>query len=118
MRSYEDRLAALNRRATEIKKEQRGKRVLAAQAVCVCLCLVLLGVLAAFMPRLTADPLPEPSNGMNASIFSKSSTLGFLVTGILSFLLGIAATLFCVYLNRWNREKAEADEKKSGEDKP
>ena len=118
MRSYDDRLAALNKRASEIEKEQRKKRILAAQAACVCLCLALLGTLAAFMPQLTVNPLPETSNGMNASIFSKSSTLGFLVTGILSFMLGIAVSLFCMYLNRWNKEKIDADEEKREEDKP
>ncbi len=118
MRSYDDRLDALNKRAAEIKKEQRKKRILAAQAACVCLCLALLGTLAAFMPRLTVKQLQETSNEMIASVFTQSSTLGFLVTGILSFMLGIAVSVFCMYLNRWNKEKRDPDEEPREEDKP
>lgn len=113
MRSYDDRLAALNKRASELKKEQRRKKILAAQAASFCLCLVLLGVLAAYMPGLMAHQSPEePSTGMNASVFSQSGTLAFVVTGILAFLLGVAVSVFCMYLNRWNKEKNDGNEEK------
>lgn len=36
--------------------------------------------------------------GMRASLFSENNTLGFVVVGILSFILGCSFTIFCIKL--------------------
>ena len=43
---------------------------------------------------------------MSTGIFSDSSVLGFVVIGIVAFLLGIAVTMFCFYLKK-RKDKRE-----------
>ena len=62
-------------------------------------------LLALFMPELTGFSVQgSVPVGMNASIFAQKETLGFIVIAILSFLLGVAVTIFCFYLKKLYRE--------------
>ena len=45
------------------------------------------------------------TGGMYASIFSASPVLGYIVIGIIAFLLGGAVTVFCFRLKQWEKLK-------------
>lgn len=111
MRRYEERLAALNLRAAEIRKQRRRRGLFAAQLASVCVCLALTVLLAAFMPGLCAPLVSGLPVGMGASLFSGSAVPGFIVTGVIAFLLGVSVTLFCLYLKKL-RDAEENDEDK------
>ena len=47
---------------------------------------------------------------MSASIFSGSGYLGYIVIGIVAFLLGCAVTVFCFRLRKWQKDKENEDD--------
>ena len=45
--------------------------------------------------------------GMSGSIFSDNGILGFIVVGVLAFLLGICVTVFCFKTARFKDDEEE-----------
>lgn len=111
MRTNEERIAAMHRRAAELEKEKGQRRGRILQAVSVAACFATVIVLAAFMPGFSQALVSGESQGsMSASIFSESSVLGFIVIGILAFLLGAAVTIFCFRLKKWQDGKEQENQ--------
>lgn len=112
MYSTEERLAALHRRTDELQKEKRHRRVRLVQTLSVTLCFALTIALAFIIPgfsdQMTADTVPM---SMSASIFTDSGALGYIVIGIIAFLLGIAVTVFCFRI----RARQAEDVKEQGD---
>ena len=107
MRTTEERIQALRARAAELERARR-RRIRLLQAGSAAACFGIIAALAFLMPGLTDTLAREPAaESMRASIFSGGSALGFLVIGVLAFLLGIAVTVFCFYLHK--REKDRGD---------
>ena len=100
MRDTDERLRAVLCRAEALDAEEKRRRGVLLAAASVAACLVLI-VLAAFaMPGLTAQlsDAPGAEGAVSASLFADSKALGYLVIGILSFLLGTAVTVLCFRL--------------------
>lgn len=111
MRTNEERIAAMYKRAAELEKENRQRRVRIIQAVSVSVCFAAVIVLAFLIPGFSQAIVSENSQGvMNASIFSESSVLGYVVIGILAFLLGAAVTIFSFCLKKWQKGKETEDD--------
>ena len=106
MRTGEERIAAMHRRADELRKEKKLRRSKILQVSVVATCLLVVVLLAAAMPGITSSYSPQTvQESMNASIFSGSSVLGFIVIAVLSFLLGVSATIFCFRLKKFRDEE-------------
>ena len=111
MRTNEERVAALHRRAKELKRERRAHQVRITQVGAVAACFAVIVSLAILMPDYAGSASAEgAAGGVRASIFSGGGALGLVVVGITAFLLGIAVTLFCFYLKKWQKEKEKDDE--------
>lgn len=101
MRNTDERLSAALLRAEELERQdrRRGRRLAMAS---VAACLALIAALALAMPgwnaRMAAWSASAPS--MTASLFSGSGAAGYLVIGILAFLLGAAVTVLCFRLGK------------------
>ena len=105
MRSNEERIELMHQRAAQIKKEENDKKIRIIQTTSFGFALAMAVLLALFMPELTGFSVQgSVPVGMNASIFAQKETLGFIVIAILSFLLGVAVTIFCFYLKKLYRE--------------
>ena len=105
MRTDEERIAMMYRRAAELEKENKSRQIRLRRSGSITASLAVLVILSAVMPRLSTGVTPETAGGvMSASIFARSSMLGFLVIGIIAFLLGIAVTVFCFRLKKWQEE--------------
>lgn len=110
MRTDEDRIKAMHRRAAEIKIEKRHKSVRVAQAVsaaCFCAAVILLAVLVPGISDIGNTGVGAPE--MNASLFANSPFLGFVVVGIIAFALGITVTVLCYQMKKWQNEKDKED---------
>ena len=115
MRTNEERIAALHARAAELEQEKREQRVRILQAVSVTVCFAAVILLALLMPGFSQTFGPGNSQGsMRASIFSESSALGYVVIGILAFLLGAAVTIFCFRLKKWQKDKGRQPGEEEG----
>ena len=72
---------------------------------------VLLSVfLAILIPGLMQGlPAAGGQMGMAGGIFSDGGALGYIVIGVVSFLLGVFVTLFCYYLRKLRSGKTGED---------
>ena len=109
MRTNEERIAALHARAGEIRIENRQRQVKVLQfaGTAVCLCIVI--AMALWMPTVGNMALPVGTGAMSASIFSNSSHVGYVVIGLVAFLLGVLLTIFCFRLQKWQKQNRQDD---------
>ena len=109
MRSHEERVAETKRRIAKIEREKRRRRnkVTMASAVAACLALLIGASLA--MPGIAASIQTGDYSGFEtaASIFHGGAALGYIVIGLLAFLLGVCVTVLCFRLRQMSREDGQ-----------
>ena len=106
MRSYEERVAETKRRIAKIEQEKRLRRNTITMASAVAACLALLIGASLAMPGIAASIQTGDYSGFEtaASIFHGGAALGYIVIGLLAFLLGVCVTVLCFRLRQMNRE--------------
>ena len=106
MRSHEERVAETKRRIAARQREKRLRRNTITMASAVAACLVLLIGAALAMPGIAANIQTGDYSGFEtaASIFHGGAALGYIVIGLLAFLLGVCGTVLCFRLRQMNRE--------------
>lgn len=105
MRSTEERIIAVKRRAEEIERRNRVRRgrVLVAGSFAASL-LILIG-LSLVMPRIV-DAMPEhlyTAVGAVASMFDGSRFAGYIAIGLLAFCLGVSVTILAYKIKKLNQ---------------
>ena len=115
MRSHEERVTEVKRRiaAREREKQQRRGRIIMFAAAAACLALIVGASLA--MPGIAARIQTGDYSGFEtaASIFHSGAALGYIVIGLLAFLLGVCVTVLCFRIRQLSRENAQ--DKESGD---
>lgn len=92
--------------ADDMVREDRKRKARLAGTTASLLSFALVIMSAFLVPKALEKGAPEAiSQGMNASIFSTNSALGFIVIGVIAFLLGVALTVFCFRLKDWEDDK-------------
>ena len=106
MRSHEERVAETKRRIAKIEREKRLRRNTITMASAVAACLALLIGASLAMPGIAAGIQTGDYAGFEtaASIFHGGAALGYIVIGLLAFLLGVCVTVLCFRLRQMNRE--------------
>ena len=116
MRTDDERIKAMHRRAAEIEREGRARRIRTIQAAAFAVCFAAVAGLAVCMSAISGSISPDGAlQNMNGSIFAGSSMLGCLVIGIIAFILGVSVTVFC-YQIRKLQTGAEEGTAADGED--
>ena len=112
MRSHEERVAETKRRITKIEREKRLRRNTITMASAVAACLALLIGAALAMPGIAANIQTGDYVGFEtaASMYGGGAALGYIVIGILAFLLGACVTVLCFRLRQMNREDGQNEE--------
>ena len=112
MRSHEERVAETKRRIAKIEREKRRRRNTVTMASAVAACLALLIGASLAMPGIAANIQTGDYSGFEtaASIFHGGAALGYIVIGLLAFLLGVCVTVLCFRLRQMNREDAQDKE--------
>ena len=111
MRSHEERITETKRRIAKIEQEKRRRDTITmASAVAACLALLIGASLA--MPGIAASIQTGDYSGFEtaASIFHGGAALGYIVIGLLAFLLGVCVTVLCFRLRQMNREDGQNEE--------
>ena len=112
MRSHEERVAETKRRIAARQREKRLRRntITIASAVAACLALLIGASLA--MPGIAASIQAGNYSGLEtaASIFHGGAAFGYIVIGLLAFLLGVCVTVLCFRLRQMNREDGQDKE--------
>ena len=106
MRNHEERVTETKRRIAKIEREKRLWRNTITMASAVAACLVLIVGVSFAMPGMVAGVRPGDFAGYEtaASMYGGGAALGYIVIGLLSFLLGVCVTVLCFRLRQMNRE--------------
>ena len=115
MRSHEERVTETKRRIAKIERENRLRRNTIAMASAVAACLALLIGASLAMPGIAASIRTGNYSGFEttASIYGGGAALGYIVIGLLAFLLGVCVTVLCFRLRQMSRED-EQDRESEG----
>ena len=111
MRSHEERVAEAKRRIAQIEQKKRRRRNTITMVSAVAACLVLLVGTSFVMPGIAANIQTGNYSGFEtaASMYS-GAALGYIVIGLLAFLLGVCVTVLCFQLRQMNREDGQDKE--------
>ena len=111
MRNHEERVAETKRRIAKIEREKRLRRNKITMASAVAACLVLLIGASLAMPGIAASIQAGDYSGFEtaASMYG-GGALGYIVIGLLAFLLGVCVTVLCFRLRQMNREDGQDKE--------
>lgn len=111
MRSTTERIKLVKKQADEIKKQRNEKRHRLAVISCYSFGIALIVVISALVCNLNFAGLEQTPMHDTASIFANKGFLGYVVVGILAFLLGISVTLMCDILHKRNKERNEENDR-------
>ena len=112
MRSLEERVVETKRRIDKIERAKRRRRNTITMASAVAACLALLIGASLAMPGIAASIQISDYSGFEtaASMYGGGAALGYIVIGLLAFLLGVCVTVLCFRLRQMNREDAQDEE--------
>ena len=112
MRSHEERVAETKRRIAKMEREKRLRRNTITMASAVAACLALIVGVSFVMPDIAVKIRTGSYAGFEtaASIFHGGAALGYIVIGLLAFLLGVCVTVLCFWLRQMNREDDQNNE--------
>ena len=112
MRSHEERVAETKRRIAARQREKRRRRNTITMAAAVAACLVLLIGASLAMPGIAARIQAGDYAGFEtaASMYGGGAALGYIVIGLLAFLLGVCVTILCFRLRQISREDGQDEE--------
>ena len=113
MRTYEERTTEAKRRIAvreRAKRLRRGKMAVISSAAATSRAAV--AVLPLSCPELPQGYRPATVHGFAtaASIFHNSAALGYIIIGLLAFLLGVCVTVLCFRL----RQMEQGGHRRSG----
>ncbi len=106
MRSHEERVTETKQRIAARQQEKRLRRNTITMASAVAACLVLLIGASLAMPGIAAkiQTGDYASFETAASMYGGGAALGYIIIGLLAFLLGVCVTVLCFRLRQMNRE--------------
>ena len=110
MRTDEERAGLIHKRTAEIKRERQRKKQRALDGSCIGACLVLIVGIGSFLPDwVVGIPGGEVHHASGAaSLVGSHAALGYILMGLMAFLLGVCVTVLLYRLHRRNeREQQE-----------
>ena len=113
MRSNEERIAEVKRRIAEKEYKKRLRREWAAAVCCVAACLAVIVGVSLSMPDTVSRIEMGTSSGFEtaATMLGGSTALGYIVVGLLAFVLGVCVTVLCFRTRRLYEEEQTGEQK-------
>ena len=84
--------------AAERSNEVKRSRIYSILAVAVCLAVVI--TLSIAVPSFPVEETAAMNNSDTATLFSGGAVGGYVLVGVIAFMLGVFAALFCVKTRR------------------
>ena len=120
MRSHEERIAEVKRRTAARERAKRLQRGRIAIAVAAAACLALIAGASLAMSGIAVRLQSGDHSGLEtaASMYGGSAVLGYIMIGLLAFLLGVCVTILCFRIRRMEHEEpqGEKSEERHGAD--
>ena len=111
MRTNEERARLVHERTAALRREKRAKQRRRLNAVCMAICLLLVVGIGALMPGLMENISNgdiEHTSGA-ASLIAENGALGYVLMGLLAFLLGVCVTVLLYRLHRSDERRHRED---------
>lgn len=112
MRTNEERIRLVHERTAQRRRERaQRRRRRALDAACMAVCLLLIAGAGTLMPglmaRATGSSVAHASGA--ASLIGDHAALGYILMGLMAFLLGVCVTV-CLYRLRRRDERRQREE--------
>lgn len=111
-------MSLIRRRTLEIKEAQRKKQQLLRDMGCVAAALLLIAVMGRGLSGAELLPATGAAGQIKAygtaSLLASHAALGYILMGILSFLLGVCVTILLYRLKGLERRKEAEGEPQEG----
>ena len=113
MRSHEERIAEVRRRIAEKERQKRRKQRRIAAISCIAACLAVIVGVSFVMPGIVGQIEPGASSGFEtaATILGGGTALGYMVIGLLAFILGVCVTVLCFRIRQLDKEEQTEEQK-------
>ncbi len=114
MRSHEERIAEVKRRIVEKERQKGRQRRQIAAVLGVAACLAVIVGASFAMPGISEQIMQGTSSGLETAgtILGGGTVPGYIIIGLLAFLLGVCVTILCFRIRRLDKEEqAEEDQK-------
>ncbi len=114
MRSHEERIAEVKRRIVEKERQKGRQRRQIAAVLGVAACLAVIVGASFAMPGISEQIMQGTSSGFETTgtILGGGTVPGYIIIGLLAFLLGVCVTILCFRIRRLDKEEqAEEDQK-------
>ena len=118
MLKNEERIAEVKRRIGEKERRQRLRHRQIVSAFCIAACLAVIVGVSFVMPGIAGQIAPGTSSGFEtaATILGGGTALGYMVIGLLAFILGVCVTILCFRIRQLNKEEQTEEQKEDNED--
>ena len=104
MRTNEERAGLVQKRTAKIKRKRHKIKQRALDMICIAVCMILVVGIGSFMPGfaigITAGEVHHASG--TASLVGSHSALGYILMGLMAFLLGVCVTVLLYRMHRRN----------------
>lgn len=116
MRNTEQRVAAVKRRAKEIQRQKKARRGRIVGISSAATCLIFIVGLSFAMPGIMTGMANGAYTyvGAAASIFDGSGGFGYVLIGLLAFVLGVSVTILCYRIRLRSQNDHENTEDSDG----
>ena len=113
MRSNEERIAEVKRRIAEKEYKKRLRREWAAAVCCVAACLAVIAGVSLSMPDIVSRIEMGTSSGFEttATMLGGSTAPGYIVVGLLAFVLGVCVTIACFRICLLHKDEQSEEQK-------
>ncbi len=113
MLKNEERIAEVKRRIGEKERRQRLWHRQIVSAFCIAACLAVIVGVSFVMPGIAGQIAPGTSSGFEtaATILGGGTALGYMVIGLLAFILGVCVTILCFRIRQLNKEEQTEEQK-------
>ena len=109
MRDLDEQMRMIQSRSHRLRQEARRRRALLRETGMVCACMVLIVGVSLWVNGLTGAALPVMVSPYG-SLIAGSRHIGYIVIGVLAFLLGISVTLLGLQMRK--KQDGEKDRDK------
>ena len=111
MRTNEERESLVRRRTAELRRARQNRRQRGRDAAVLAACLLLVAGLGVWMPNLMAGVCESSVSHVSgaASLVGSHAALGYILMGLLAFLLGVCVTVILYRLRRRNTHQHRED---------
>lgn len=112
MRSHEERITEVKHRIAEKERQKRLRHGRIAAVSSVAAALVLIVGMSLAMPGMVGQTESGMSSGFEttATMLGGSSASGYIVIGLLAFVLGVCVTVLCFRIRLLNNEKPPVEQ--------